>query len=91
LSKRKVTLKEMQPLTGSLAVCNRALPSGKTFNRPLYGSFKNDSKPHHFIRLTKGIREDLQMWQSSCFEICFSICILPMPSGHFLDKLYRLK
>jgi hypothetical protein len=30
LSKRKVTLKEMQPLTGSLAVCNRALPSGKT-------------------------------------------------------------
>ena len=53
LSKRKVTLKEMQSLTGSLAFCTRALLSGKTFNRPLYGSFKNDSKPHHFIRLTK--------------------------------------
>lgn len=53
LSKRKVTLKEMQSLTGSLAFCTKALPPGKTFNRPLYGSFKNVSKPHHFIRLTK--------------------------------------
>lgn len=59
LSKRKATLKEMQSLTGSLAFCTRALPSGRTFNRRLYGSFK----PHHFIRLTKGIREDLKMWQ----------------------------
>lgn len=63
LSKRNVTLKEMQSLKGSLAFCTRALPSGKTFNRRLYGSFKNASKPHHFIRLTKGIREDLKMWQ----------------------------
>jgi hypothetical protein len=31
LSKRKVTLKEMQSLTGSLAFCTRALPSGRTF------------------------------------------------------------
>jgi len=63
LSKRKVTLKEMQSLTGSLVFCTRTLPSGRTFNRRLYGSFKNASKPHHFITLTKGIREDLKMWQ----------------------------
>jgi len=53
LSKRKVTLKEIQSLTGSLAFCTRCL----------YVSFKNASKPHRFIRLTKGIREDLKMWQ----------------------------
>ena len=60
LSKRKVTLKEMQSLTGSLALCTRALLSGRTCNRRLYGSFKNASKPHHFIRLTKGIREEIK-------------------------------
>ena len=63
LSKRKVTLKEMQSLIGSLAFCTRALPSDRTFNRRLYGSFNNASKPHHFIRLTNGIREDPKMWQ----------------------------
>jgi hypothetical protein len=52
--KRKVTLKEMQSLTGSLAFCTRALPPGKTFNRPVYGSFKNASKPHHYIANATG-------------------------------------
>ena len=45
--------KQISKQEDNLAFCTRALPPGKTFNRPLYGSFKIASKPHHFIRLTK--------------------------------------
>ena len=56
LIKRKVTLRQMQSLAGSLALCSKALPSGRTFYRRLYGSFKQAKKPHHFIRVTKELK-----------------------------------
>ena len=61
--KRKVTLKQMQSLAGSLAFCSKVLPSDRTFCRRLYGSFKHAKKPYHFIRVTKGIKDDLLIWK----------------------------
>jgi hypothetical protein len=46
-----------------LAFCSKALTSGRAFCRRLYGSFKQAKKPHHFIRVTKGIKDDLLIWK----------------------------
>ncbi|XP_033738793.1 uncharacterized protein LOC117326238 isoform X1 [Pecten maximus] len=62
LPKVKVRLKELQSLAGSLAFCTRAMPGGRAFCRRIYGVMSGVSEPHYFIRITKGVREDLQTW-----------------------------
>ena len=60
---KKITLKQLQSLCGSLAFCSRALPSGRAFSRRLYLATAKAKKPHHFIRITKDVYEDLMMWK----------------------------
>ena len=62
IAAKKVTLKEMQSLVGMLAFCARALTSARAFNRRMYGSLSKATRPHHRIRVTKGIKEDLKVW-----------------------------
>lgn len=62
LESKKVTLREMQSLAGSLAFVVKALPAGRAFCSRIYGSFVGVRKPHHFVRITKGIKLDLLMW-----------------------------
>ena len=64
LSHKKLTLKELQSLTGSLKFCAKAMPSARAFIRRMYASMSNVKKPHHRICLTLGIKEDLRMWQT---------------------------
>ena len=63
-SQKKVTLKHMQSLTGCLAFCTKALPSGRAFSRRLYSSLSQAKKPHHFIRVSNGMKKDLLVWKS---------------------------
>ena len=63
LGRKRIKLKEMQSLTGSLAFCAKAMPSARAFIRRMYASMSGVARPHHHIRLSKGIREDLIMWQ----------------------------
>ncbi|MEW8547777.1 MAG: reverse transcriptase domain-containing protein, partial [Candidatus Thiodiazotropha sp.] len=63
LARKRIKLKEMQSLTGSLAFCAKAMPSARAFIRRMYASMSGVSKPYHHIRLSKGIKEDLKMWQ----------------------------
>lgn len=63
LQMKKVRLKELQSLTGSLAFCARAMPSARAFIRRLYSAMSGVEKSHYRIRLTKGIKDDLFMWQ----------------------------
>ena len=60
---KKVTLKQLQSLCGRLAFCSRALPSGRAFSRRLYLATSKAKKPHHFIKITKDIFEDLMIWK----------------------------
>lgn len=53
----------MKSLAGSLAFCSKELLSYRKFCRRLYGSFKQAKKPHHCIRVTKGINDDLFIWK----------------------------
>ena len=66
LSHKKLTLKELQSLTGSLQFCAKAMSSARAFIfiRRMYASMLNVKKPHHRIRLTRGIKEELRMWQT---------------------------
>jgi hypothetical protein len=57
--RKKVTLKELQSICGSLAFCAKALPADRAFSRRLYMATTKASKPNHFIRITTGMRNDL--------------------------------
>ena len=64
MTRNKITLKELQSLAGSLALCSKGLPSARAFNRRFYGAMSGVSKPYHFIRVSRGMKEDIQVWLS---------------------------
>ena len=60
---KKVTLKQLQSLCGILAFCTKALPAGRAFSKRLYMATSKATKPHHFIRVSKEMFEDLMVWK----------------------------
>jgi hypothetical protein len=38
--------------------------SARAFNRRFYGAMSGVSKPYHFIRVSRGMKEDIQVWLS---------------------------
>ncbi|XP_069125516.1 uncharacterized protein [Argopecten irradians] len=74
LNRSKVSLKDMQSLTGKVAFCTRAIPGARAFCRRLYESMSCASKPFHYIRLTLALKEDLEVllqFFSSFNGVCF--------------------
>ena len=60
--RRKVTLRELQSLTGLLNfTCSVVLP-GRAFLRRLFDLTKGVRRPHHRLRLTKACRKDISVW-----------------------------
>ena len=59
---KKVKLKEMQSLIGSLNFCCRAIAVGCPFCRRLINSTCGIKCAHHYIRITKEMRVDLNVW-----------------------------
>lgn len=62
LSKEKTTLKAMQSLIGSLNFACRVIRPGRPFCRRLINATCGLTKPHHHLRVNRGIKLDLQMW-----------------------------
>lgn len=60
--KKKVTLRDLQSMTGLLNFACTCVVPGRTFIRRLYDLTIGVSCPNHFIRLNKQARADLQMW-----------------------------
>jgi hypothetical protein len=60
--RRKVSLRELQSLLGSLDFACRAVVPGRPFLRRLIDLTAGLSKPHHMIRLTVEARRDLAAW-----------------------------
>lgn len=60
----KITLKNLQALVGSLNFFSRAIRSARAFNRRFYDLTVKVRQPHHFIRLTKEVKEDIGVWVS---------------------------
>ena len=63
LHREKVTLCEMQSLIGVLNFACRAIVPGRPFCRRLINSICGLTKPHHHLRINRGIRQDLFMWK----------------------------
>ncbi|XP_078500441.1 uncharacterized protein LOC144755420 [Lissotriton helveticus] len=64
LAKPKVTVKEVQVLLGHLNFACRVVRAGRTFCRRLGRALSGHHLPHHRIRLTAGVKEDLRMWST---------------------------
>ncbi|XP_062578413.1 uncharacterized protein LOC134240321 isoform X1 [Saccostrea cucullata] len=62
LGKKKVTLRDLQSLVGMLNFFGKAIRSSRAFNRRFYDAMSGASKPHHYIRISIGMRSDLEMW-----------------------------
>ena len=69
LSKRKVTIKQLQVLTGYLNFLGRAIVPGRTFTRRMYakcGQMSQNSnkrlKPYHHVHLDNKFRLDAELW-----------------------------
>ena len=60
--RKKVTLKELQCLCGSLNFFAKALPGIRAFNRRFYNATLGVKKSHHFIKVTHGMKEDMRVW-----------------------------
>ena len=62
LGRKKVTLRDLQSLCGSLAFCSKALPAGRAFSRQIYLVTSTAKKLYHYIRVTGGMYQDLLVW-----------------------------
>ena len=60
--KEKVTLRTMQSLIGILQFACRAIVPGRPFCRRLINSTCGLTCPHHHLRITKSMKQDLNMW-----------------------------
>ena len=64
LTRCKVTVKQLQRLSGFLNFLCRAIVPGRTFMRRLYNSFSPLMKPHYHVNISAEIKEDLRIWLS---------------------------
>ena len=62
--RKKVTLREIQSLNGLLNFACSVVVPGRAFLRRLIDLTKGVKSPHHFIRLSKSVKADLEIWQS---------------------------
>ncbi|XP_067318612.1 uncharacterized protein [Anolis sagrei] len=61
-AKRKVTLRELQALLGHLNFACKVVSPGRPFCARLARATAGARAPHHRIRVTQGMREDLRVW-----------------------------
>ena len=84
ISKKKITIKEVQKLTGLLNFLQRAIVPGRTFTQRMYDKLKlvdnkgNPLKHYHHIRIDPNFKLDCKIWLE------FLNC-----SGHELINLCR--
>ena len=62
ISKKKIKLKHLQAILGSLNFFTKAIPTGRTFSCRLYQAQAQAKLPHHYIRINNDMKEDLNMW-----------------------------
>ena len=70
LGRKKITLKELQSLSGSLNFCARAIPAAVAFSRRFYDASIGMVNLNHHLRLSSAMKEDMHMWLM--FLECFN-------------------
>jgi len=62
LVKKRLTLKELQSLTGKLSFCSQAVRASRAFLRRFYDAMCGLKKSYYKIRVNGEMREDILMW-----------------------------
>lgn len=62
--RKKVSLRELQSLIGRLNFACKAVAPGRAFCRRLINATIGVKKPHHRIRVSAAMRQDLLVWQN---------------------------
>ena len=75
-SAKKLTLRELQSLIGSLSFVCKAVPPGRAFLRRIINLTVKLKHPGHLTRVTREAREDLRMWKSF-LDTCNGAAIIP--------------
>jgi len=78
LTKKKITLKDLESVTGLMSFCSKAIPSARAFIRRFYDLIAsvNNKKPHYFVRINKEVKKDVQVWLDF-LEHFNGICFIP--------------
>ena len=61
--RNKITLRDLQSLIGFLNFACSVIVPGRVFLRRMINLTIGKSNPHHYIRLTKEIQQDLHIWE----------------------------
>lgn len=88
VKKKKVRLKVLQSLIGSLAFACRAIAPGRTFLRRLIDLTSGVSRTNHFIRLNTEARKDIAAWLT--FLSDFNGTYMSLPSDWSSSKTLNL-
>ena len=64
LTRKKVTLKEIQSLTGMLNFACSVVVPGRAFLRRLIDLTVGVHSPYHYVRISREVKADLKLWQS---------------------------
>ena len=64
INSKSSTLKQVQSLTGMLNFACSVVEPARAFSRRLYDLTLGITQPHHRIRITRSVREDLQVWRT---------------------------
>ena len=76
LSAKKLTLKNLQSIIGSLQFVSKAVPPGRAFLRRLINLTVGLRHPSHRVRINNESKEDLRMW-SKFLSSCNGATIIP--------------
>ncbi|KAM3936673.1 uncharacterized protein RB166_018270 [Leptodactylus fuscus] len=87
LSSRKVPLSRLQSLLGQLTFACRIFPMGRVFSRRLAMATSGVRLPHHYVRITKVLRDDLKVWKSFLLDYSGLSCF---PEGELTNSDLQL-
>jgi hypothetical protein len=74
LLRKKVTFKELLSLCGVLNFACHVVVPGRAFLRRLFDRCRGIRKPHHKVKLVRGVKEDLRVWEQFLLQFngrCF--------------------
>jgi hypothetical protein len=86
VGKHKSTKKDLQSFIGKLNWAARVVQGGRTFLRQLINLLPKARESHHYIRISKGARQDIAWWDSALIFFHGNtpfICDEPLPAYQF--------
>jgi hypothetical protein len=77
VGRKKATLKELQSVIGPLSFLSRAIRPGRVFLQRLIALTRNVRRPHHYVQILSGARQDAALWQTFLSDFNGVSAILP--------------